>query len=223
MTPRLSYFQTRAVFENIFYCIFGISAFFVISLSYEISLTQIFYITTESITAVLENVERIILESILLVAVSSSAIFLSAGLIFSRRSPTSDKLDFSQTWMNTYLKLNPLGLAIIIAFLPVLAEELFFRILIITLLEKSDVGISWLTIPIIAVVSTSLFIVQQGLMLKSRRQLMAVGIGAFWIGMINSIAFILGSSFYSILFSHYLFVVYMIISIRRRFKTINKY
>jgi hypothetical protein len=218
VTPSLTYFQTKAIFENIFYSIFGLIAVLLISNFFEIPILQIFLLK-ENNNDIFGLIVKIFLDLGLLTLVNSAAIFVCTGLILPSitNSKKSRKLDFGNSWMETYMKLNPLRLVFAISFLSILAEELFFRIVINSVLFQSFMFIdipSGLFIVLIVTISTTFFIIQQSIMLKNRTQIITIGISSFWIGLINSTAFMLGASFYSILLSHYIFVISIIISLR---------
>ena len=222
LTPSLTYFQTKAIFENVFYCMFGVIAVLLISVAYQIPFMQIFLIATGGDEKdIFASILKVFFESILLILVNSAAIFVWTGLLLPSMTNLREfkALDFTETWMETYMKLSPLWLVILIALLPVFAEELFFRVFINSLLLENALIVNWVSTSIVAVVTSTLFfIIQQSMVLKNRTQILAIGIGSFWIGTINSTAFILGASFYSILLSHYLFLAFSIISMRSRKK-----
>jgi hypothetical protein len=215
----MTYFQTKAVFENVFYGLLGIIAVLLISSVYQIPVVQTFLIVPEPGAGIILPLLKVLLEVILLAMANLAAIFVCSGIILPSLSKfrKSRKVDFTESWMETYIRLSPMALAFTIAFVPVLGEELFFRVLINLLLLESFAFANWPSGDIVlsASISTIFFVFQQSIMLKNRLQMLSVGIGAFWIGIISSVAFILGASFYSILFSHYIFVVFTIISARQ--------
>jgi hypothetical protein len=213
LTPYLTYFQTKAIFENLFYCIFGIIVFIFLSLSYQINWNDTFYFKIGDITSL---TLRILSESISLFAVISSSIFISTSLVISiikSKNSNNENIDFSNSWMETYIKLKPIKLSIIIAFLPILSEELVFRALLNSALLNTINDSNDNYIIVIAFLSTFLFIIQQIKVLNNKIQMLIIGIASFWIGIVNSIAFLQNISFYSILLSHYFFVLLMIISL----------
>jgi hypothetical protein len=216
-TPSLTYFQTKAIFENVFYFVIGLVGILLIAFISNIQITGFeIYQHGDSLFFL-----KIIFDAIILLLICSAAIFTWAGFLLPLvvKSQKLSNLDFRESWMETYTRLNPLSLVLLLVFLPILTEELFFRVMMTTVLLDYLSFMNTFSIPFTVSICTVLFIVQQTIMLKNKTQIIAIGISAFWLGIINSTALILGASFYSILISHYIFVVLTVMSNRTKTKS----
>lgn len=217
LTPNLTYFQNQAIFRNIFYLIYGILAILVLMIFQPIQFDEIFVVPSYNENTIYEWGFKILIESIFLFASMSAVVFICNAFLSLILFPENErKIDFTGTWMQMFMQVKPLKLLLVTMFLPVFVEELYFRVVLsLVFLNTLPISDNTLLIFVSAMLSTSFFITQQSLLLKTKKQVLVVGTTSFFMGLINSISFLLGASFYSLIFAHYAFVMYIIIQTKK--------
>lgn len=216
-SPRLSYSQTQTIVRSLLYFVYGITAAGVMLVfdgnSFLIQAPGVFLPAGTGWVWL----AKLLADFILLFFASSAVIFsLGSILLPGIVKRTIQPSDFRGTWLEMYMEVRPRILMLGTAFLPIVVEELVFRVLVTSaLLNTLGFFNGTLGVMVSALGSGVVFLVGQSVMLDTRVQRLVVGCSALCIGTINSAALLLGSSFYSVLLAHYAFVSFVVLNGRK--------
>ncbi len=216
LSSRLKYSEIRAIFSGIFYVAHGTILMIILMLI----IPDVDYLRMLHLEKIVVKPLEFVIETILMFFAGITMIFVISNVIFAiiprlRVTPKS----YEDSWMEIYLQVPSRKILLISALFPVIIEELLFRWIVLGVILDAFISINesgmvpshGSALFVSAFLGVIVFCFQQAIFLKTKEQLMTVLNGAFSIGLINSVALLLGASILSLLFVHYTYLLFFII------------